>query len=87
MLSKYCNFFSVFLLTGCASQPTNRDYGPGIFVGVWHGLVALPSVVVGLFTDVRIYNFPNSGYWYDVGFVVGFLASLFFLVLWISENS
>jgi len=85
MLLKYCNFFSLFLLTGCASQPNDGSYGPGIFVGLWHGLVALPSVVVGLFTDVRVYNFPNSGYWYDVGFVVGFLASIFLLVLWISE--
>jgi hypothetical protein len=87
MLIKYFYFSFFFLITGCASQPNNSYYGPGIFVGVWHGLVALPSVVVGLFTDIRIYNFPNSGYWYDVGFVIGFLASLFFLVLWISENS
>ena len=65
----------LFLMTGCASQPS-REFGdaPGFFMGLWHGYIALVAVFVGLFTDIRIYNFPNSGYWYDVGFVIGFFG-------------
>ena len=69
--------FFVLLLTSCASQPSNiSGDGPGFFIGLWHGYIAIFSLIVGFFTDVRIYNFPNSGYWYDVGFVIGFFAFL-----------
>ena len=87
------NFMKLFLLTltliisGCASQPADNELGPGFFVGIWHGLVALPSVVIGLFTSIRIYNFPNSGYWYDLGFVFGFIISIFVLFVWLEENN
>ena len=33
------------------------------------------SLSGSLFTDVRIYSFPNSGGWYDFGYLIG--ASLF----------
>jgi hypothetical protein len=29
------------------------------------------ALVAGIFMDVRIYAFPNSGLWYDFGFLVG----------------
>lgn len=74
------------LLTSCASQPTDNGLGPGFFGGIWHGFVALPSILIGLFTSIRIYNFPNSGYWYDVGFVLGFIFSLIVLLIWLEEN-
>jgi hypothetical protein len=80
------NILIIFLLSGCASQPANNELGPGFFVGIWHGLVALPSVVIGLFTSIRVYNFPNSGYWYDVGFVLGFIIIIFLLIVWLEER-
>lgn len=59
-------------LTACATQPPVTAYDPpGFFAGILHGLIVVPAVVAGFFSDVRIYAFPNSGYWYDVGFVLG----------------
>jgi hypothetical protein len=45
-------------------------------MGFWHGLTILFSLIGSIFTDVRIYAFPNSGGWYDLGF---FLGSALFL--------
>jgi hypothetical protein len=60
----------------CAHQPDLRLYTthadvPGFFSGIWHGLVAPIALVAGIFSDVRVYNFPNSGGWYDFGFLLG----------------
>jgi len=87
IISKFFLISLILIISGCASQPENIESGPGFFVGIWHGLVALPSVVIGLFTSIRIYNFPNSGYWYDVGFVVGFVISIFILFVWLEESN
>jgi hypothetical protein len=64
------------LLAGCAHQPAPLPFGdfPGFFSGIWHGLVAPFALVGHLFTNVRVYAFPNSGGWYDLGFVLGILA-------------
>lgn len=81
-LVKYFPLTSFLILcSGCASQPRDLDQGPGLLIGVWHGLIAIPSLTIGLFSDVRIYNFPNSGYWYDVGFAFGFFMSSIILLL------
>jgi hypothetical protein len=64
------------LLAGCAHQPSPLPFGdfPGFFGGLWHGLVAPFALVGGIFTDVRVYAFPNSGGWYDFGFILGISA-------------
>jgi len=36
-----------------------------------HGFLIFFSFVGGLFTDMRIYSFPNSGGWYDFGYLIG----------------
>ncbi len=73
--------FSIFALTGCAYQP--GTYGsalPGFFTGIWHGLISPFSLIGGFFSDVRIFKYPNSGWSYDFGFMVGWL-------FWISAAS
>jgi hypothetical protein len=68
---------ALFVIAGCAHQPAPTAYDPpGFFTGLWHGFIIIPSVVVGLFTEIRIYAFPNTGYWYDVGYVIGALFGL-----------
>jgi hypothetical protein len=64
------------LLAGCAHQPSPLPFvdHPGFFSGIWHGLVAPFALVGHLFTNVRVYAFPNSGGWYDLGFVLGISA-------------
>jgi len=44
---------------------------PGFWSGLLHGFLIVFSFIGSLFTDVRIYSFPNSGGWYDFGYVLG----------------
>jgi hypothetical protein len=45
---------------------------PGFWRGLWQGFIAPISFIVSLFTnEVRIYAFPNTGRWYDLGFMLG----------------
>jgi hypothetical protein len=61
--------------SGCASQPPSDAPGaPGFFMGLLHGFIALFSFVASWFTDVRIYAVPNSGVWYDLGYLLGVSA-------------
>lgn len=64
------------LLTSCATQPYPDTYDPpGFFSGLLHGFLIFFGFVGSLFTDYRIYAFPNSGGWYDFGYLLG--ASMF----------
>ena len=64
-------------VSGCAHQPPSAVPGvPGFFHGLLHGFLVLVSLVGSLFTDVRVYAFPNSGFFYDLGFVIGATAVL-----------
>ena len=64
--------FLVIILAGCASQPEPTAYDPpGFFTGLFHGFFIIFSFIGSLFTDIRIYAFPNSGGWYDFGFLLG----------------
>lgn len=67
----------VLLLASCAHQPQPPAYDslPGFWSGLLHGFLIFFSFVGSLFTDVRIYAFPNSGGWYDFGYLLG--AALF----------
>lgn len=44
----------------------------GFWFGLWHGLIALPALIIGLFADgVQMYERNNTGGWYDLGFLIG----------------
>lgn len=67
---------AAIVMTGCfASQthaPTLSAIVPGFWMGLWHGIIAPISFIVSLFSDhIRIYASPNSGRWYDFGFMIG----------------
>jgi hypothetical protein len=65
------------LLTSCATQPNPSAYDPpGFFSGLLHGFLIFFSLVGSIFTEHRIYAFPNSGGWYDFGFFLGAAAFL-----------
>ena len=50
---------------------------PGFFPGVWHGLLAPYSLIVRWFVDdISMYAIPNSGWFYDLGFLLGVGGSL-----------
>jgi len=61
------------VLSACAHQPGPMPFGdhPGFFSGLLHGATAPFAFVGSIFSSVRIYAFPNSGGWYDFGFMLG----------------
>lgn len=66
-----CIFVSL-LISSCAYQPEPMAYDPpGFFSGVLHGFLIFFSFIGSIFTDIRIYAFPNSGGWYDLGYLLG----------------
>jgi hypothetical protein len=70
---------AAFLLAACASQPVVTAFDPPGFVsGIWHGIIGPLALVAGIFSDVRIYAFPNSGWFYDLGFGLGIAANVAF---------
>lgn len=63
---------SIFLFSGCATQtPEQMLNPPGFFKGLLHGFIILFSFIASLFTDYSIYAFPNTGGWYNFGFLLG----------------
>lgn len=66
------------LLSGCAYQPVTEAVDPpGFFSGLLHGVISPYAVIVGLFSEVRVYAYPNSGWFYDFGFMTGLLPWAF----------
>jgi len=69
--------FVLILLSGCATHSIrNITDPPGFFSGLLHGFLIAFNFLLSLFTDNKIYNFPNTGGWYDFGFLIG--TSMFF---------
>src|SRR5437870_2682057 len=65
----------IVAVSSCAHQPTPDAYDPpGFFSGLLHGYMIAISLIPSIFWDIRIYNFPNSGFPYDLGFVIGAYA-------------
>ena len=63
---------AALLLAACATQPMPTAFEPpGFWSGLVHGLIAPIALFAEIFTDVRVYAFPNSGGWYDFGFMLG----------------
>ncbi len=41
------------------------------FIGLWHGLIAIVTLLVSLFADVRVYEVCQRSWFYDMGFLGG----------------
>jgi hypothetical protein len=68
-------------LAGCATQPAAEPDHPSFLLGLFHGVTAIAALIGSLFFHIRVYACPNSGFWYDAGFVIGFSISILVLVL------
>ena len=69
---------AIVALGACtATQPRFADAldlgkVPGFWKGFWHGFIAPITFIVSLISDdVKVYAFPNSGRWYEFGFMLG----------------
>jgi hypothetical protein len=71
LLSAFFAYIFLFI-SSCAHQPPPAfPHLPGFWKGLLHGCIAPVTFIVSLFSDYRIYEFPNSGRWYDFGFMLG----------------
>ena len=71
----------VFLLfvAGCGfvgTTPISPYDPPGFLLGIWHGLLAPWTLIIRFFLDIKMYAVPNSGWFYDLGFLLGVTGSI-----------
>jgi len=64
------------LLAGCAAGPnTVANSGPavaGFWSGLWHGMICVITLIISIFRgDVSIYEIHNTGFGYNIGFLIG----------------
>ncbi|MFH1161162.1 MAG: hypothetical protein V1733_09485 [bacterium] len=66
---------AVILLTSCAPGNVKFDTDPaGFWAGLWHGLISLITFVISLFDKtVGVYEVNNSGWPYNLGFILGIM--------------
>jgi len=67
-------FGIALVLASCATQPAPLDHTAGFVSGLFNGFTVVFSLIGSIFYNVRIYAYPNSGGWYDFGFVLGAVA-------------
>jgi len=69
-------------VTGCFPRELTREDRwddldePGLFLGIWHGAISPFTLFLSLFADITIYAPRNSGFFYNVGFMLG-IAGVF----------
>lgn len=71
-------FILVPFFSSAFVQGGDFSYEPaGFFWGIWHGLEAPWSLIARWFIDdVYMYAIPNTGWFYDLGFLMGIIGSI-----------
>jgi hypothetical protein len=62
------------LAAGCAAGPQgpfDAQHPAGFWAGLWHGFITWITFVISLFSSVKIYAAHNTGWPYDLGFIIG----------------
>lgn len=62
---------TLLISASCASQPYSAPDAPGFFMGILHGVISPLTLILSFFSEIRMYSFPNTGVWYDLGFYIG----------------
>lgn len=58
-------------------QDLNPGHLAGFWAGIWHGLIVIITFIVSLFTrEVGIYEPNNTGWSYNLGFLIGLCFSI-----------
>ena len=72
LISAFALLAITVFVAGCATQSvSNVTDLLGFWHGLLHGFIILFSFIGSLFTDYEIYAFPNTGGWYNFGFLLG----------------
>jgi uncharacterized spore protein YtfJ len=69
----------LIMMAGCAAGPNPQANTPdeqghvaGVWLGLWHGIIAPVTFVISLFDkNVQMYDVHNNGNWYNFGFLLG----------------
>ncbi len=65
---------AALMVCGCAAGPQgpfDAAHPAGFWAGLWHGFIAWITFVVSLFSQVKMYAASNTGWPYDLGFLIG----------------
>ncbi len=58
-------------------QEINPGHMAGFWAGIWHGVIIIITFIVSLFTnEVGLYEISNTGWSYNLGFLIGLMISL-----------
>lgn len=58
-------------------QEKNPGNKAGFWAGLWHGAIIIVTFIVSLFTDdVGLYEINNTGWPYNLGFIIGLNVSI-----------
>ncbi len=71
----------IVLFSGCIPSNIPSATPAGFFSGIWHGWIAPISLVLSIFTDARIYEVNNTGFFYDLGFYMAIISGFGSLAL------
>jgi len=77
----------LLLLSGCAAHYSTEAVSDpyGLFSGIWHGAISgltitvnviswlLSFVGIDFFSNIQIIGRPNTGFFYYLGFAIGFM--------------
>ncbi len=75
-VTPFLGLAALLLLAGCAGQPLIEPGSRGFFWGLFDGALAPITFVISFFDNgTRIYGYPNSGLWYDLGFLIGIFGA------------
>ena len=69
--------FTFASLAGCTPGGGNydKDSPAGLLSGIWHGWIAPPSLILGIFDkNIRIYEPNNVGWLYDLGYYAAIIG-------------
>lgn len=76
-------FFGLVLSTQQSASAFAQEYQystyepAGFFSGVWNGLLAPWTLIARWFmNDIVMYAIPNTGWFYDFGFLLGIILSV-----------
>lgn len=69
-------FLTILLLSACTFAGTDPNEMPGFFIGIWHGILAPFTLIVRFFIEIKMYAVNNTGFGYDLGFILGLVGAI-----------